>query len=181
MAAPKGNKYHELRKTDGREKNFSTGDLWKLWCEFVIWAKENPKMQYQVSMGRPVTVPIERPLVLEEFYTWVDATYNKTIHQYFDNLDGAYDEYLGVVTRIKNHRYSDVAVGALAGIYNSAVSVRILGLSDRQDIKQDIKADVKNTDVVDLSKLSVDELKTFREISRKVRGKDGGDNPAESQ
>lgn len=172
-AAPKGNKFHELRKVDGREKNFSTGDLWNLWKEFVIWAKDNPKIIFQVSMGKTVQVPVERPLVLEEFYTWVDATYNKTIHQYFDNLNDAYDEYLGVVTRIKNHRFSDLAVGSLAGVYNPQMTSKILGLADKIESKQEIKAEVKSTPV-DLSKLSLEEKIALRDLQKKVRGDDSG-------
>jgi len=156
MAAPEGNKFYELRKTDGRDKNFSPGDLWNLWKEFVIWAKENPKHTHQVSMGSVVRIPIERPLVLEEFYTWVDATHNKTIHHYFENTNNAYEDYWGVVTRIKNHRYSDVAVGALAGIYNSSVSVRILGLADKTEAK--VEAKVNQVDYSKLSESALNEI-----------------------
>lgn len=173
MAAPKGNTFYELRKTDGRQKEFSPGELWNMWVEFVIWAKDNPKITHQVNMGKVVQLPIERPLVLSEFYTWVDATYNKTIHQYFDNIDNVYKDYLGVITRIKNHRDSDVTVGALAGIYNSNISVRILGLTDKQELKQEIKADVKTESKIDLSKLSLEEKKQLLELQKKLKGNDG--------
>lgn len=173
MAAPKGNTFYELRKTDGKPKTFTPGDLWNLWVEFVIWAKNNPKITHQVNMGKVVQVPIERPLVLSEFYTWVDATYNKVIHQYFDNLQGRYNDYLGVITRIKNNRDSDVTVGALTGIYNSNISVRILGLTDKQELKQEIKAEVKTESKIDLSKLSLEEKKQLLELQKKLKGNDG--------
>ncbi|MCY4781695.1 hypothetical protein ORI89_18740 [Sphingobacterium sp. UT-1RO-CII-1] len=174
MSAPVGNEYWKLRKTDGRCKNFTPDDIWQLWTDFVIWAKDNPKLIFQLSqkLGKAVQVPVERPLVLEEFYTWVDATHNRTIHHYFNEQDERYKEYLGVITRIKNHRYSDVAVGALVGQYNSNVSVRILGLADKVEAKQEIKQEVREAKP-DLSKLSVEELKAFREISRKMRSDDG--------
>ena len=173
MAAPKGNTFYQLRKTDGRPKDHTPGDIWNMWVEFVIWAKATPKITHQVSMGKVVQVPVERPLVLSEFYTWVDATYNKTIHHYFENTDGRYEDFRDVVIRINNHRYSDITVGALSGIYNSSVSVRVLGLTDKQELKADVKADVKTESKVDLSKLSLEEKQQLRELQKKIKGNDG--------
>lgn len=173
MAAPKGNTFYQLRKTDGKPKDHTPGDIWNMWVEFVIWAKATPKIVHQATAGKVVQIPVERPLVLTEFFTWVDATYNKTIHQYFDNIDNVYKDYVGIVTRIENHRDSDVTVGALSGIYNSSISARILGLADKKELKAEVKADVKTESKVDLSKLSLEEKQQLRELQKKIKGNDG--------
>jgi len=175
MAAPKNNDFYKLRKTDGKPKELSPDDLFNLWKEFVSWAKENPVLSYQVvqKSASVIPLPIERPLSLNEFFSWVDDTYEITVHQYFDNEKGAYDDYLGITTRIRAKRNASLEVGSISGIFNSNISNRILGLSDKTENKTEINGNIKTETKADLSKLTTEELIALDELQKKVGLADG--------
>lgn len=110
--------------------------LWELFLAYKKEVKDNPriKVEYVGKDGETKHTPIERPLTLDGFYTF---GYDKevTIHHYFDNPEGAYDEYRGIITRVRKAVRAEQIDGAMVNHYNSNLTARINGLSDKQDIE----------------------------------------------
>lgn len=114
--------------------------LWELFTEYRDNVKSNPrkKVEYVGRNGDRVETPIERPLTLDGFYCF---GYDKgvTIHHYFDNPDGAYDTYRGIVTRIRNEVRSEQVDGAMVGVYNSNLTARLNGISENTNTNVNIE------------------------------------------
>jgi hypothetical protein len=109
--------------------------LWELFTEYREQVKSNPrkKVEYVGKDGKRVETPIERPLSLDGFYCF---GYDKgvTIHNYFDNPEGAYDEYQGITTRIRKEVRAEQVDGAMVGQYNSNLTARLNGLTDKSEV-----------------------------------------------
>jgi hypothetical protein len=109
--------------------------LWELFTEYRQQVKDNPrkKVEYVGKDGMRVETPIERPLSLDGFYCF---GYDKgvTLHHYFENPEGAYDEYRGITTRIRKEVRAEQVDGAMVGQYNSNLTARINGLTDKSEV-----------------------------------------------
>jgi len=109
--------------------------LWELFTEYRQQVKDNPrkKVEYVGKDGMRVETPIERPLSLDGFYCF---GYDKgvTLHHYFENPEGAYDEYRGITTRIRKEVRAEQVEGAMVGQYNSNLTARINGLTDKSEV-----------------------------------------------
>lgn len=108
--------------------------LWQLFEAYKKEVKDNPriKVEYVGRDGETRHTPIERPLTLDGFYAF---GYEKgvTLHHYFDNPEGAYDEYRGIITRVRSFVKSEQIDGAMVGHYNSNLTARLNGLTDKQE------------------------------------------------
>jgi hypothetical protein len=106
-----------------------------LFTEYREQVKANPrkKIEYVGKDGLRVETPIERPLSLDGFYCF---GYDKgvTLHHYFENPDGAYDEYRGITTRIRKEVRAEQVDGAMVGQYNSNLTARLNGLTDKSEV-----------------------------------------------
>ncbi len=110
--------------------------LWELFENYRKEVKDNPriKVEYVGRNGDKVNTPIERPLTIEGFFTF--GYDNKvTIHHYFDNPEGAYDDYRGIIMRIRKAVRAEQFDGALVNAYNSNLTARLNGLTDKQQIE----------------------------------------------
>jgi hypothetical protein len=109
--------------------------LWEMFTEYREQVKSNPrkKVEYVGKDGVRVETPIERPLSLDGFYCF---GYDKdiTLHHYFENPDGAYDEYRGITTRIRKEVRAEQVDGAMVGQYNSNLTARLNGLTDKSEV-----------------------------------------------
>jgi len=119
-----------------KHKYIATPDLlWDLFTEYREQVKSNPrkKIEYVGKDGLRVETPIERPLSLDGFYCF---GYDKgvTLHHYFENPDGAYDEYRGITTRIRKEVRAEQVDGAMVGQYNSNLTARLNGLTDKSEV-----------------------------------------------
>lgn len=72
---------------------------------------------------------------------------NLTVHHYFDNPEGSYDEYRGICSRIKKEIRQDQIEGGMVGQYNSSITQRLNGLTEKQEttVKGDSIKDIKVT------------------------------------
>ena len=126
----------------GKNKYIETPEkLWELFEEYKADVKSNPriKVEYVGKDGERVGTPIERPLTLDGFYTFC---YYKSVtaHHYFDNPEGAYDDYRGITTRVRKEVRAEQIDGAMVSHYNSNLTARLNGLTDKQDI--DLKTQI---------------------------------------
>lgn len=125
----------------GKSKYIETPEkLWELFDAYKKEVKGNPrkKVEYVGRNGDRVETPIERPLTLDGFYCF-GYDNGVTIHHYFDNPDGAYDAYRGIIARIRNEVRSEQVDGAMVGAYNSNLTARLNGLSENTNANVNIE------------------------------------------
>jgi hypothetical protein len=105
--------------------------LWDWFCDYVQWCKENPriKIEYVGKDGDRVETPLERPLTIEGFKI---LCYEKgcDIQRYWNNVDNAYDEYVTIITRIKDIIRENQISGGMVGLYNSNLTARLNNLKE---------------------------------------------------
>lgn len=108
-------------------------ELWQFWVEYKKWAADNPiKVQDFVGKdGQEVWRIKQRPLTIERFEVWSSEHKNVTIRHYFDNPDGAYDQYRVITSRIRQERFADNIEGGMAGIYHPNLTARLNGISEK--------------------------------------------------
>lgn len=110
--------------------------LWELFQEYKKEVKENPriKVDYVGRDGDKVETPIERPLIIEGFKTFC-AYKVGDIQAYWNNRDNEYSEYSTIVTRIKEEIRAEQVDGGLVGFYNSNLTARVNGLTDKKELE----------------------------------------------
>ena len=127
--------------------------MWDLFLEYKKEVKDNPriKIEYVGKEGVRVETPIERPLILDGFYSFCQ---NKIgcVHQYFKNQDDLYDDYMPIVTRIRDEIRNEQIDGGMCGSYNSTITARVTGLYDKQEITTTSTIQLLNNDPLDDSK-----------------------------
>ena len=126
-----------MSKAPHPSRIFKTPDeLLKAWNDYKAWrdssAKKWEKVQYVGKDGVRVTDAPPMPYDIDGFYVWFHDNYGMFIHHYFDNKDGYYADFGGIVTRIKAERDDNVKTGSLLGFFNASMGNRITGLTDKQ-------------------------------------------------
>lgn len=152
MAAPKGNRFWELRSKHGREKLFSTPELlWEAACEYFQWCDENPwlsKKAIQKSVpkkrGKKGIVteqltqqevsPTARPYSLTGFCIYVGAS-TMWWRNFKEGCKSTNDEdFLIVIARVEETIETQQFEGACVGAFNANIIARKLGLADKQEL-----------------------------------------------
>ena len=117
----------------GKKKYIETPEkMWDLFCAYREDVKKNPRKK-MVFVGRDGSQDyelLERPLTYDGFQVFGYEN-NLTVHHYFDNPDGAYDDYREVCTRIKKQIRDDQITGGMVGQYNSSITQRLNGLVEK--------------------------------------------------
>lgn len=134
MAAPKGNKFWQLRSKHGREKLFATPELlWEAACEYFEWCDNNPWKMSVVTKGGIVELPKTRPYTVTGLCLYLDAceSYWRTFRR--EN----HEDFLPIVTRIDKIIETQQFTGAAVGEYNANIIARKLGIEDKVSIKQE--------------------------------------------
>tara|TARA_R110000751_G_scaffold303794_2_gene418762 strand:+ start:750 stop:1184 length:435 start_codon:yes stop_codon:yes gene_type:complete len=140
----------------GRNKAINKPELiWEMFEKYREEVKSQPrlKIEYVGKDGERVETPIERPLSLDGFYVYgYDNGY--TLHHYFDNPDGRYDEYRGISTRVRKAIRAEQIDGAMVNAYNPNLTARINSITEKtqatisveQPIFKSINLDVSEND-----------------------------------
>jgi hypothetical protein len=118
----------------GKRKYIETPEkMWQLFETYRKDVKENPRFvfDYVGKDGTEVRKPLERPLTMEGFKCYVWDVEGFTVEQYFTNQDGAYTEYLGICSRIKETIRRDQIEGGMVGQYNASITQRLNGLAEK--------------------------------------------------
>lgn len=124
----------------GKKKYIETPEkLWEIFEAYRKDVKDNPryKVEYVGKEGIKVRTPIERPLSIDGFFTY-GYDCGITIHHYFDNPEGAYDAYRGIITRIRKAVRGEQIDGGMTGFYNSNLTARINGLRDIKEVNAEV-------------------------------------------
>lgn len=130
--------------------------LLELWKEYKQFVDDNPDIQQQVTAKGVFKFSVREPYQRKGFESFVFDKYGFHVHQYIDNYNNAYENYLGVVTHMRNEWEADQIGGSLTGRYKSPNLVaRLNGYADKSEMKHDGSISVE----YDLSKVKSDTLK----------------------
>lgn len=117
-------------------------ELEKAWEEYKQSlekeAKKWLKVQYVGKDGNRVTDPPKLPLILKGFYLWYRKKTGHYIHQYFDNQQGNFDDFMVICRAIRDEIEVDHITGGMLNMYNPSITQRLHGLTDKQEIKQGV-------------------------------------------
>ena len=131
--APKGNEYYKLRSSNGAERIFKTPEeLGEKANEYFQWCIENPFLKQEIVKYRDDhtkdSVEIMRPFSLEGLCNYLGIVRNT-----FKNYKKR-DDFLIVTHAIQQIIDTQQFEGAAAGLFNSNIIARKLGLIDSQDL-----------------------------------------------
>lgn len=73
------------------------------------------------------------PLTFEGFQNFCEDTVC-CVHQYFENRDNRYNEYVDVCTRIRRLIRQDQIEGGMVGQFNPSITQRLNGLTEKTDV-----------------------------------------------
>jgi hypothetical protein len=126
MGRPVGTKYIETPE--------------KLWEHFENYKNETKSkpIKKHVFVGKDGNADyelIERPLTVDGFEVW--CWRNEIINDlsnYFANSNNKYSEYSTICSRIRKEVRNDQIEKGLAGIYNTSITQRLNGLTDKSEI-----------------------------------------------
>ncbi len=128
-------------------------ELSKVWEEYKVdMDKESvkwTKIQYVGKDGERVTDNPPMPYDMDGFASWHKNKYNKVIHQYIENQDGLYDDFMGIVTHMKMERNANIKTGVLLGFFNASMGNRIVGLAERNETNVNANVNILNLDPLD--------------------------------
>lgn len=118
--------------------------MWDLFTEYKETTKGKPIKEHDFVGKDAIEVhrKKERPLTMEGFNNFVankEGVRSKGVEQYFLNLNSAYEEYLGICSRIKQEIRQDQIEGGMAGIYNPSITQRLNGLVDKTETKLNVE------------------------------------------
>ena len=126
------NKFWEMRSSAGRKPIFESPEhLWECACEYFEWAQGTPLEEEKLFafQGEVVKdkVQLMRPFTIGALCLFLDIGKN-AMSEY-----GKRPDFVGVVAQIKETIYEQKFSGAAAGLLNSNIIARDLGLKDRTD------------------------------------------------
>lgn len=125
-----------IKRGRGRPSNYNTaGELWDVFVEYVKHIEETPfaETDYRGKDAIPVTIERRRPLTKGSFAIFAGLTEWKGVERYKEKGE----DFSQIVTHIEQIIYHHKLEGASAGLFNSSIIARDLGLVDKRE--QDVK------------------------------------------
>lgn len=112
--------------------------MWELFQAYKKSVKDNPrtKVEYVGKDGIKVSTPLVTPLTMEGFEEYVvehTAFTYPDLSDYFENKDDRYKEYIPIIMRVRKQIRQDQIEGGMVGQYNSNLTARLNGLTDKQE------------------------------------------------
>lgn len=147
MAAPIGNQFWKARAKHGRDKLFETPELlWDAACEYFQWCDENPLYECKAfAFQGDVTLqdmPKLRAYTLDGLFLFLDCT--ETYFRAFKSQERLNKEdFITVINKIEKTVYNQKFTGAAADLLNPNIIARDLGLSDKSEVKSEVKTTYK--------------------------------------
>lgn len=97
-----------------------------------IEAEEWVKVQYVGKEGMRMTDALKLPYTFEGFELFCKKKYGY-VHQYFENKDNCYNDFVGICSYIKKEIRNNQITGGLLGVYNPSITQRLNSLVDKQE------------------------------------------------
>jgi hypothetical protein len=147
MAAPKGNRFWELRAKHGRDKLFQTPELlleaayeYFQWCEDHPWYK-NEAIKSGLNPGKIIKIPTAVPFTITGLLIYVGASSAYWRQFKLEN----HQDFSTVIETIEHIIYNQKFTGASVGIFNANIISRDLGLADKREFAGSIN--ITNEDI----------------------------------
>ena len=98
---------------------------------------DNPriKIEYVGKDGIRTETPLKVPLTMAGFEVWCYKA-GCDVQNYFDDNGGRFADYKVICTHIRKEIRQDQIEGGMVGQYNSSITQRLNGLTDKKEIKQ---------------------------------------------
>ena len=126
-----------MARPEGTKNIQTPEELWEHFCNYRNLIKSNPiiVVDFVGSKGNRDERPKERPLTIEGFENYLeDMDVIGQLSHYFANTDNKYSDYLTICSRIRKEVRNDQIEKGLAGIYNTSITQRLNGLTDKSEI-----------------------------------------------
>jgi len=120
----------------------------QLWEYFTGYESTLPTIevpQSHVKLGI-VYLPIKAPMTMEGFKSYLWDIGVGDIKRYIDNSEGNFNEYVPIITRIKEKIFANNLSKAAVGLYKENLIARQLGMSDKSETKSDVNINTYNAD-----------------------------------
>lgn len=160
MAAPKKNTYWKLAKgfPSGSDRKYTPQELWDKAVDYFKWVEDNPLLEEKLfGTGLKDTVKKMRAMTIIEFCVFAGIA--RSTFQLYEK-----DEAYSVITaRIRDIIYDQKFTGAAAGLLESNIIARELGLVD----KKDVTTKGQNVTASPLNDLPTEALLEIEQIAKK--------------
>lgn len=104
---------------------------WELYKEDLIFqAADWQKVQYVGKDGIRMSDDLKLPYTMEGFKVFCYKNYG-TVHQYFENKDGLYLDFVEVCDHIKTEIRTNQITGGMLGVYNASITQRLNNISEK--------------------------------------------------
>ena len=116
-------------------------------ADLEIQSKEWLKVQYVGKEGERKADAQKVPMTMEGFERFCYNNYG-TVHQYFDNYEGYYDDFLTICSHVKKEIRENQIIGGLLGFYNPSITQRLNSLAD--NTKTEVNTTLNIPDIPDI-------------------------------
>lgn len=123
------------------ERIFKTPqDLYDCFLKYVAFVKADalnwPKVQYVGKNGERVEDYPVLPLLRSGFTSWAYKNGYGTIHQYLENKDGYYAEFVETSAQILDEIRTQQVTGGLLKHFDTSLTARLNGLVEKTEVVQ---------------------------------------------
>lgn len=125
----------------GSKKYLTTEMMWDMFEQYRAETKASPFVvkDWVGGIGKEVERLKEKPLTWVGYENYVVATGIITmLNDYEANHGGRYEEFRGVISRIKNIIRQDQIEGGMAMIYNPSITQRLNNLVEKTENKHEV-------------------------------------------
>jgi hypothetical protein len=134
MAAPKGNRFWEMRSSHGASPKFAGPDeLWLACVEYFNWVASTPLLEERLVSFQGITkrenVKKMRAMTLAGLTTFLDVETNTWVVWRRDRND-----LKAVIAKVEKIIYDQKFTGAAADMLNANIIARDLGLADKSEL-----------------------------------------------
>ena len=111
-------------------------------------SKQWEKIQYVGRDGEKKTDYPKLSLSMDGFEVFCYNNYG-SVHQYFDNAEGYYTDFLTICSHIKKEIREDQINGGLLGFYNPSITQRLNNLKEQSETTTTTNVKLMNIDPLD--------------------------------
>lgn len=113
-------------------------EAWEAYKKSVDEQNEWIKVQYVGRDGKRVQDRLKIPYTIDGFIVHA-KDYKGNIKAYIYNYEGYYDDFTEIVSYIQTEVRNNHITGGMAGVYNSALTARLNGLTDKTETKVNVE------------------------------------------
>lgn len=122
----------------GQPRNLnSPQELWEHFVKYVEYEKEHPftKREYVGKDGRAEDTKLLAPLTMEAFKSYLWDVEVGCIDRYLKNANEAFNDYVPIITRIKDKIFAHNFKGAAGNLMKENLIARQLHLKEQSEVQ----------------------------------------------